>query len=266
METKEYLKLMAEWMDQNRLAKTGQFDASDEELAYWAKHAREANGPALELASGSGRVVVPLLERGIDISGVDNSEAMIERCRAMSEERGVTPTLYNQAVQTLDIGRTFGLVFANAGFLSMFVRDEEAEATLQSVRRHLEPGGKFICTFEQATEKTLKWCAASRSWTGNYFRAPNGALYADRTICKDCSSTPNCWERLLVIEKYADGRLVETEANHRFGRFFLVEEVLRFFESAGYDSLRVVNELTDEPPSKDVTTLAVVARKPVAEE
>jgi hypothetical protein len=62
MKNTEYLGLMAEWMDQTRLAKDGRFDASDEELDFWAARAREANGPALEIASGSGKVLVPLLE------------------------------------------------------------------------------------------------------------------------------------------------------------------------------------------------------------
>jgi SAM-dependent methyltransferase len=255
---------MAEWMDQSRLATDGRFDARDEELDYWAAHAARSGGPVLELACGSGKVLIPLLERGFDISGVDTSEPMLERCRAMGAARNVTPTLVRQSVTALDLPREYGLIFGNSGFLSLFVEDDDVRATLAAARRHLKPGGTLVCSFEQVTEETRRWCERRGGWTGDDFRAPDGTVYAHRTSHRDCSSVPNTWACLLIIEKYVDGRLVATEANQRAGRVFCVEEVLRLFEEAGLEGPRAFNGFTDDPATDDVKMITVVAGRPSA--
>jgi 2-polyprenyl-3-methyl-5-hydroxy-6-metoxy-1,4-benzoquinol methylase len=57
------------------------------ELEWYLRHARETGGPILELACGSGRLLIPIAEAGYEIDGVDVSQAMIQRL-----EEKVEPT------------------------------------------------------------------------------------------------------------------------------------------------------------------------------
>jgi hypothetical protein len=69
------------------------------------------------------------------------------------------------------------------------------------------------------------------------------------------------WETLFVVEKFVEGRLVETEANERVGRDFSIDEALAYGREAGLEELRVTHELTEEPPRADSHWLTVQCRK-----
>ena len=60
-------------------------------------------GVALEIACGTGRLLVPLLRDGLSVEGVDASEEMLAICRTKAAHVGVTPTLYHQLMQDLDL-------------------------------------------------------------------------------------------------------------------------------------------------------------------
>src|SRR5215207_367685 len=54
-------------------------------------------GPVLELAIGTGRIALPLTERGVELHGVDVSEAMVARLRSKAGGAGIPVTMGNFA-------------------------------------------------------------------------------------------------------------------------------------------------------------------------
>jgi hypothetical protein len=73
------------------------------------------------------------------------------------------------------------------------------------------------------------------------------------------------WKCLFIVEKFAGGRLVETEANERWGRTFTLDEALQYAKAAGFEDIRATNWLTDDPPGKDSGVITVQCKKPVGE-
>src|SRR6266516_7147029 len=61
----------------------------DADLAFYLETARAARGPVLEAACGTGRVLIPTREAGVDIDGFDREPAMLERLRAKAACRGL---------------------------------------------------------------------------------------------------------------------------------------------------------------------------------
>ena len=57
---------------------------------------REAGGPALELACGTGRPILAFRSKGLDVEGIDSSADMLERCRRKAREMGVEVALHEQ--------------------------------------------------------------------------------------------------------------------------------------------------------------------------
>src|ERR671914_238612 len=65
-----------------------------EDVPFYVELAREADGPLVELAIGTGRVAIPVAAAtGRRVTGIDSSPAMLEQARARAAEGGVDPAL-----------------------------------------------------------------------------------------------------------------------------------------------------------------------------
>lgn len=108
--------------------------------AFYAELARETGGPVLELACGTGRVLLPIAREGIPCVGLDHSRAMLDVLR--SKEPPSNLELVEAPMTDFDLGAArFRLIFAAfRGFQNLLGVDEQL-ATLACARRHLAPGG-----------------------------------------------------------------------------------------------------------------------------
>jgi SAM-dependent methyltransferase len=249
---KEYKKLHAEWYD---LVSAG--GDHQEEIDFFARSIDASSQPILELGSGTGRILIPLLEQGFDISGIDTSEDMLDRCRAACKAKGLKAELYAQSMLDFELPQTFGLILLTSGGLGLFTRNQDIRSTFKQVMAHLKPGGVFIFEFEPVPAEYGK---NSGHWTGDWANGPDDVVIAKRQSNK-YDSTTHIWERLVIFDKFANGRLIETEANERTGRFFTVEEAVQFAKSAGFEEIKATNWLTEEPPSNESKVVTVHCRK-----
>ena len=100
------------------------------------------NGRALELGIGTGRVAIPLADRGVTVSGIDASEAMVARLRAKSTGATISVTIGDLA--DVDVPGTFSLIYIPfATFFALESQNEQIRC-LQNVATHLDPGGHFV--------------------------------------------------------------------------------------------------------------------------
>jgi ubiquinone/menaquinone biosynthesis C-methylase UbiE len=85
----------------------------EEDLAFWLSLARRTGGPILELACGTGRVMLPLAEQGFAVVGVDISPAMLAIAREKLSAAGVLDRteLVEGDVLTMELHRQFPLAF-----------------------------------------------------------------------------------------------------------------------------------------------------------
>lgn len=98
------------------------------------------NGPTLEAMCGSGRLLIPLFDEGLDIEGFDSSADMISRGRAKAEQFGLSPRLEVADAATVDMGRTYGAVVVAVSSFMLLDR-LTAQRALERFAAHLEPGG-----------------------------------------------------------------------------------------------------------------------------
>jgi SAM-dependent methyltransferase len=105
--------------------------------------AEQADGrPALEFGIGTGRIAVPLAQRGVQVSGIDLSEAMIRRLRAKPGADGVRTVVGDFAHERVP-GR-FGLVYVVFNTIMNPCTQDEQVDCFANAAAHLDDGGRFV--------------------------------------------------------------------------------------------------------------------------
>ena len=97
-------------------------------------------GPALELAIGTGRVAIPLTDRGVPVSGIELSPAMADVLR---RKRPSIPVVVGDMATTRVPG-TFSLVYVVWNSIGNLRTQAEQVACFRNAARHLSPGGRFV--------------------------------------------------------------------------------------------------------------------------
>jgi SAM-dependent methyltransferase len=99
-------------------------------------------GATLELAIGTGRVAIPLRQRGVPVSGVEISAPMLARLREKASEAEI-PVVLGDMTQARVPGR-FSLVFLVYNGISNVLSQAEQVECFRNAARHLAPGGRFL--------------------------------------------------------------------------------------------------------------------------
>lgn len=100
------------------------------------------DGPALEFAIGTGRIAVPLAERGVTVAGIDTSEAMIRRLRDKPGAERIEAVVGDMAATRVD--GEFSLVYLVFNTIFNLVEQEGQVACFENAAAHLRPGGRFV--------------------------------------------------------------------------------------------------------------------------
>jgi len=101
-----------------------------------------ANGRALELGIGTGRVALPLAERGVEVHGIDLSRAMVARLREKPGGDRIPVAIGDFASVRLEA--TFTLAYLVFNTIMNLTTQAEQVACFRNVAAHLEPGGCFL--------------------------------------------------------------------------------------------------------------------------
>ena len=100
------------------------------------------DGTALELGIGTGRIALPLAQRGIRVQGIDLSEAMVARLRAKPGGDQIPVTIGDFATAAVEGRFSVGYLVFNT--IMNLTTQEEQVACFQNVADHLKPGGCFV--------------------------------------------------------------------------------------------------------------------------
>ena len=101
MSAKKYTGLEAELYDL--------FRGSDDfdEIGYYVDLALNAGGNCLDVGCGTGRVLIPIAQQGIKITGLDNSNVMIEECRKRLSSEGISASLIEEDMTNFNCENNF---------------------------------------------------------------------------------------------------------------------------------------------------------------
>jgi SAM-dependent methyltransferase len=184
----------------------------------------------LDLGCGTGNHALPLARRGYAVTGVDRSPAMLEQAaqKASGDRFGANAPVFRQGdVHDLDLHQNFDVVLMMFAVLGYQLTNDDVGAALQTVRRHVKPGGLFVFDI----------------WYGPAVLAirPGDRVKSlstpDGTVIRAASTKMDSYRQLAEVQYHVWHLLksappVETVETHLM-RYFFPQELALFLKHAG---------------------------------
>lgn len=181
----------------------------DEDIALYAKFAREQGGKVLELGCGTGRVAIFLANQGIPIVGLDRADSML----SVAKEKSSKVTWIKGEMSNFNLEDKFGLIIVPYnGFLHLLTL-QDAQTCLHCVKKHLEPTGKLVLDIVHPTPEYLfKLCMFPDKAVASVFANPKGDGFVIASRTREYIAK----EQVVVLKhlfKYQDSpnEIVESE-------------------------------------------------------
>ena len=99
-------------------------------------------GAAIEFGVGTGRIAIPLSQRGVRVHGIDLSPAMVAQMRATPDAEGIGVTIGDFATTRVD--GTFRLAYLVRNTIANLTTQDAQVECFRNAAAHLEPGGCFV--------------------------------------------------------------------------------------------------------------------------
>ena len=238
-----------------------EFNHDGPEIEYYRRFV-EPGQPALDVACGAGRLLIPYLRDGLDVDGCDVSPDMLAACRAAAEREGLAPNLYAQAMHELDLPRRYATIVVCGGFGLGSTREQDVEA-LRRFHDHLVPGGLLALDAEPAWRfaDAEPGAAARADPPDDRRRGSDGAEYALRGRLVDVDQEARQTTMALHAWMWRDGELVAEDEHLLTESFYERDELVALLDSAGLVDVEVRGGYHGGPPAPDDEMLVFLARR-----
>ena len=182
------------------------------DVPFYLEACRRARGPALELCCGSGRLTLPLLKAGINITGMDFTPSMLAAARRKALEQGLPDVFLRGDMLNARLKRKFKLIFIPFNSIQNIYTIEDVEKVFKTVRAHLAPGGRFILDiFNPSIEYMVKMSKLRKGIDS--FTTPRGRKVVLDEICRyDSASQVN---RVTWVHHIDGGRPIPQKLDMR---------------------------------------------------
>lgn len=211
------------------------------------------DGPVLEPAVGTGRMLIPLLRDGVDVTGYDTSPHMLQVCRQNLAAAGVTAEVFRADMTTHRDPDRYAAVLIPTGSIILLPDRDTVRAALAAARDSLTAGGRLyvdVPAFDPTTAGPMRhW------WDGEHELLTLQIMHVDVDRVRQRVVS---WQR---YELWRDGRLVDTQLQRGAMQWFGLPEFTGLLRDAGFDDIEVVGDHGDAVPDSDSSIWTFVATK-----
>jgi SAM-dependent methyltransferase len=247
-----------------------EFNTTGPEIVYFQQLIERYGQPALDVACGTGRLLLPYLQAGLDVDGCDISPDMLALCREQAARQGLSPRLYAQAMHALDVPRTYKTLFV-CGAFGLGGNYEQDQEALRRFYQHIAPGGVLALDLYlpyQHPERWQYWVQDKRrqlpaAWPlqGQRRRAADGCEYVLRSRLLALDPLQQLMTLQIRVEVWQQGQLQAAEERTLQERLYFRNELLLLLQHAGFDDIRVYGAYTDAEATAADDILVFIARK-----
>ena len=231
------------------------------DVPFWRNLALQAGGRVLELGCGTGRISLPLGKAGVLLVGIDRSERMLARARTRTRRARLSKTIKlirGDIRFTPFAAPTFSMVMAPYGILQSLLRERDLTATLQEVRRVLEPGGTFGI---ELVADLPSWEEYQKRLSLKGWRAKRGGSHVTlvETVRQDRA------RHLTIFNQEFTERRGTTSRVHRFAltfRTLSVPQMVRRLEKSGFEIRALLGDYRGRAWDPRADVWVILARNP----
>lgn len=239
----------------------------DEDVDLYLNFAEACGGPLLELACGSGRLLVPLARAGYSVTGVDASARMLELARRALEAEGLDAriTLRQQDMGSLDKSETYGqkfrLAFVALGSFAHICTRKEQRQALAGVHARLTAGGTFILDISNADVRYMESMGGQVLHQGTW-TMDDGTLLT-HFVSPASAVSSHLLELTHFYDQHIQGEAVRRTISRTQLYLFERGEMELLLESAGFAVKEVYGNYDLSPFENDSARMIFIAEKSV---
>lgn len=205
------------------------------DIEYYLKRIENCKGKVLEAGVGSGRFLIPLVEAGFDVDGVDISQAMLSKCKQNCDLYGIKANLYKADLSNFNIDEKYEAILIPTGSFCLITDRNQAIEALQNFYNHLKPDGKLILDLEYPHG----WKTDSTNIISIPISDTSAITLENRSISIDYMN--QITTSYLKYEKWEKGQLMETELQEFSLRWYGLEEFKTILEAIGFRKITITS-------------------------
>lgn len=250
--------------DFNRLAPFYDPDYGEyqDDIPLYLNFARRTGDPILEVACGTGRVLIPLARAGYRVTGVDIAPAMLAIARQKVQRAGLEDrvTLVEVDARVMDLGQQFPLALVAANSFMHHVTLEQQRQALVTLHRHLRPGGLLILDLFNPDLRALLEADGRVELVKTWEEGETGVTVMKFQHALAFPTQQRLDVTYIYDRVYPDGRVERTVAPFSL-RYLWPSEVRLLVESAGLEVEALYGTYDLDPVRDDHPRIIVVARR-----
>jgi SAM-dependent methyltransferase len=206
----------------------------DDDLDMYRNFAEICGGKILELACGSGRLLLPLAREGYTLVGVDTSVAMLDLARRTLEVAGVAERcrLVQQDICTLQLQEKFRLAIIALGSFGHIATRQQQQQALAAVRQHLSKGATFILDISNDDARYMEHLSGHMLHQGTWLRGDGS--YVTHFISPASSNSSHLLDLTHFYDVYRQGEAVQRTFSQTSLYLFERNETELLLDQAGF--------------------------------
>jgi len=202
----------------------------DGDIEYYFEKLKNISGLILEAGVGTGRMLIPLINKGLKLEGVDISPDMLALCKVNMDKHDVSANLYEQDLTDMSLPNKYSAIMMPTGSFCLLPK-EKVSKVLASFFEHLEVGGKLIVDLEMP-----------RDFKKGELDMYNKQLLDDTGILLTNFSQSIDWlaQKVQYISKYEllkNGEIQKTEISNFTLYWYGIMEFTMLLQAAGFTSI-----------------------------
>ncbi len=226
------------------------------DVEFYMNRLESCKGAILEPATGTGRILIPLLEKGLNVDGFDSSKDMLNICKNNCRKRDLNPKLFEAKMESFSQDTKYDAIIVPTGTFLLLHKRADSIKALQNFYKHLSNGGRLIVDISLQTDISIG-TVSTKTWecsNGDIITLENKIVEVDYINQYTISHGR--------YEKWREGVLLQTELEYFPLRWYGVEEFKLILESIGFKNIVISSDYKlEQYPSnfEEIITFEAVA-------
>ena len=230
--------------------------APEDALEFYTNEILGHTQPVLEPMCGSGRFLIPLLQKGIEIEGSDASAEMLDECRKKSAAVLLRPVLHYGLLQELELPAKFGLAIIPSGSIGLITGPGELKRSLENLFKCLLPCGELILEVLTTGSITCGKITEERE-----VKRTDGTKITLKTESQ-CDPFTSVETTRCEYSSILNGEVSSSETEVITLKYYDAAEFTAVLNRSGFENIRVLKPYTDLTANYDDKHVIFKCSKP----